>query len=100
MSGSISGIDPVTHSMPDTLEAQCTHMFSNMKAIVEAAGAGTDDIIKMTVFIRDRSNRGPLDREWLRMFPDANSRPARHAQPLTIEGPALIQCDFFAYLAD
>lgn len=100
MSGSISGIDPVTHSMPDTLEAQCTHMFSNMKAIVEAAGAGTDDIIKMTVFIRDRNNRGPLDREWLRMFPDANSRPARHAQPLTIEGPALIQCDFCAYLVD
>ena len=75
-------------------------MFSNMKAIVEVVGASTEDIIKMTVFIRDRNNRGPFDREWLRMFPDSNSRPARHAQPLTIEGPALIQCDFCAYLVD
>lgn len=98
MSGSISGIDPVTHEMPATLEAQCANMFANMKAIVEAADATTDDIIKVTVFIRDRNNRGPLNEMWLRMFPDPESRPTRHAQPLTIEGTALIQCDFCAYL--
>jgi 2-iminobutanoate/2-iminopropanoate deaminase len=96
MSGSISGIDPETREMPAELGQQCKNMFANMKSIVEAAGATTDDIIKMTVFIRDRNNRGPLNEEWVLMFPDADSRPTRHAQPLTIEGPSLIQCDFIA----
>lgn len=100
ISGSISGVDPVTHVMPEGLAEQCANMFSNMKSVVEAAGGTTKDIIKMTVFICDRNNREPLNEEWVRMFPDPKSRPARHAQPLTIEGPSLIQCDFVAVLAE
>lgn len=96
ISGSIQGIDPVTHTMPSELAEQCSNMFSNMKSVIEAAGGTTDDIIKMTVFIRDRNNREPLNAEWVRMFPDPNSRPARHAQPLQIDGPSLVQCDFMA----
>ena len=41
--------------MPETLEAQCANMFAHMKATVEAAGGTTDDIIKMTVWLKDRS---------------------------------------------
>jgi 2-iminobutanoate/2-iminopropanoate deaminase len=99
MSGSISGFDPVSHEMPDDLAAQCKNMFGNMRSIIEAAGGSVDDIIKVTAFVRDRNNRGPLNDEWVRMFPNAESRPARHAQPLTIEGPFLIQCDFVAWIA-
>jgi 2-iminobutanoate/2-iminopropanoate deaminase len=100
VSGSISGVDPVSHEMPEGLTEQCAHMFANMKSVIEAAGGTTGDIIKMTVFIRDRNNRGPLNDEWVRMFPDAESRPARHAQLLAIEGPSLIQCDFMAVIAE
>jgi enamine deaminase RidA (YjgF/YER057c/UK114 family) len=98
VSGAIHGTDPATHVMPDDLTAQCAHVFANMKAIVETAGGTVEDIIKMTIYIRDRNDRGPLNDEWVRMFPDAESRPARHAQPLTIEGPSLIQCDFIAVI--
>ena len=99
MSGVILGRDPATNTMPESLDAQCANMFAHMKATVEAAGGTTDDIIKMTVWLKDRSNRGPVNVEWLRMFPDEHSRPARHALPRdNMDGGALVQCDFTAMI--
>ncbi|MGX9425173.1 MULTISPECIES: RidA family protein [Bradyrhizobium] len=98
MSGVILGRDPATGAMPESLEAQCANMFAHMKATVEAAGGSTDDIIKMTVWLKDRSQRGPVNAEWLKMFPDEHSRPARHALPMDMEGGALVQCDFTAVI--
>ena len=98
VSSAIHGIDPATHTMPEDLAAQCAHVFANMRAIVEAAGGSTHDIVKMTVYLRDRDNRGPLNEEWVRMFPDPDTRPARHSQLLRVEGPSLIQCDFIALI--
>ncbi len=100
ISGAIHGVDPGTHAMPVDLTAQCANVFANMKAIVEAGGGSTEDIIKMTVYLRDRDNRGPLNAEWLRMFPDAATRPARHSQLLLVDGPSLIQCDFMAVVGE
>src|SRR6201993_838526 len=85
MSGVILGRDS-DGKMPETLEAQCANMFAHMKATVEAAGGTTDDIIKMTVWLKDRSQRGPVNVEWLKMFPDEDSRPARHALQMDMEG--------------
>ncbi len=101
MSGVILGRDPATGKMPETLEAQCAHMFAHMKATVEAAGGSTDDIIKMTVWLKDRANRAPVNAEWVKMFPDEHSRPARHALPMdNMDGGALVQCDFTAVIDD
>ena len=97
MSGVILGRD-ADGKMPESLEAQCANMFGHMKATVEAAGGTTDDIIKMTVWLKDRSQRGPVNVEWLKMFPDEHSRPARHALQMDMEGGALVQCDFTAVI--
>ncbi|MBV8927172.1 MAG: RidA family protein [Bradyrhizobium sp.] len=97
MSGVILGRDN-DGQMPATLEAQCTNMFAHMKATVEAAGGTTADIIKMTVWLKDRSQRAPLNAEWLKMFPDEHSRPARHSLQSDMEGGALVQCDFTAVI--
>ena len=97
MSGVILGRDG-DGKMPETLEAQCANMFAHMKATVEAAGGATGDIIKMTVWLKDRSQRGPLNAEWLKMFPDEHSRPARHSQSADMEGGSLVQCDFTAVI--
>lgn len=96
VSSAIHGIDPVTRTMPEDLTSQCALVFANMKAIVEAAGGTTQDIIKMTVYLRDRENRAALNEAWVSMFPDPETRPARHSQLLMVEGPSLIQCDFTA----
>ncbi len=98
MSGGIHGVDPATGKVAATLEEQCAHMFRHVRAIVEAAGGTTDDIIKMTVWMNDRAHRDALNREWVKMFPDEHARPARHTMQAALGGGILIQCDLTAVL--
>jgi 2-iminobutanoate/2-iminopropanoate deaminase len=97
-SGSIQGTDPATGKYGATLEEQSTLMFAHVKRIVEAAGGSTGNIIKMTVWMRDRSQRDGVNREWLKMFPDPDSRPARHAMQAALDGEKLLECDFIAVM--
>jgi len=96
--GSIQGTDPASGKYGATLEAQCVLMFAHVRRIVEAAGGSTADIIKMTVWMADRSQRAALNAEWLKMFPDADARPARHTMQASFDGDKLIECDFVAVL--
>jgi enamine deaminase RidA (YjgF/YER057c/UK114 family) len=97
MSGVILGRD-ANGAMPQRLEDQCANTFAHMKAIVEAGGGSTADIIKMTVWLQDRTQRGAVNTEWLKMFPDEHSRPARHTLQMEMDGGALVQCDFTAVI--
>ncbi|TPN85604.1 RidA family protein [Mesorhizobium sp. CU2] len=98
MSGVINGVDPATGELADGLDDQCRFMFAHVRAIVEAAGGTTGDILKITVWMRDRSKREALNREWLAMFPDEASRPARHSFQAELEGRIEIQCDVTAVI--
>src|SRR5271154_7261742 len=77
VSGAISGADPETGKVPADLDEQCRLMFDNVRRVMSAAGGSPDDIVKMTVWITDRSLREIMNRHWGAMFPDAHSRPAR-----------------------
>ena len=96
MTGIITGMDPATGKVAPTLEAQCAFMFQHLRAIMQAAGGSTDDIIKISVWMADRSKRDALNAEWIKMFPDAASRPARHTSQASLEGGQLINCDITA----
>ncbi|HSR09895.1 MAG TPA: Rid family hydrolase [Thermodesulfobacteriota bacterium] len=98
MTGVINGVDPATGKVPPTLDEQCVFLFDMMRRIVEAGGGTTDDIIKMTVWMQDPSQRQPLNREWVKMFPDDATRPTRHTMQRNMEGATLIQCDFTAVI--
>jgi 2-iminobutanoate/2-iminopropanoate deaminase len=98
MSSVITGRDPATGGMPGSIDEQCAQMFRIVRNIVEAAGGTTADIVKMTVWLRDPSNRDALNSEWVKLFPDPASRPARHTLPLASGGDSLIQCDITAVL--
>jgi len=98
MSGVIVGVDPATHKMPNDLETQCANMFAHVRAIVEEAGGTTDDIVKITVWLKDVTQRDVLNKHWLAAFPDEHNRPARHALPIVGESPSLIQCDVTAVI--
>ena len=102
MSSIINGVDPATGKVAATAEEQCAHMFQHVRRLVEAAGGTTEDIVKMNVWLGDRSKRDALNREWLAMFPDEHSRPARHAHRANLdgEGGIQVQCDFMAVLSD
>ncbi len=98
MSGVILGVDPVTGEMPVSIEEQCANMFTYVRQIVEAAGGTLSDVIKVNIWLRDVTQRKPVNDVWLQLFPDHDDRPARHALPLIAEGPSLVQCDVTAVL--
>jgi 2-iminobutanoate/2-iminopropanoate deaminase len=99
MSSVISGVDPGTRNMPATLEGQVTNIFKHIRACVEAAGGTVDDIIKVTFWMKQPSTgRAALNGEWEKMFPDPNSRPARHTQVLGGDAPGQVTCDVIAVI--
>lgn len=100
VSGGISGKDPNTGKIPDGIEEQCALVFAHMRRIIEAASGTTDDILKVTVWLKDGAHRKIVNQEWLRMFPDPESRPARHTfVGQELAGNTLVQCEFMAVLS-
>lgn len=97
VSGLIRGPDPQTQTFPPAIEQQCAHMFENIRLTVEAGGGTVDDIIKVT-FWMEKIARKPINDEWVKMFPDADARPARQVMETSMEPDVLIQCDFMAVL--
>lgn len=99
VSGSIPGRDPQTGEPGADLATQCALMFRNVERVMTAAGGTTANIIKLTVWLRDVNQKGPLNAEWTRMFPEAASRPARHtfSDPQMAHG-LLVQCEITAVL--
>jgi reactive intermediate/imine deaminase len=50
-------LDPATKELvPGGIDAQIHQVFKNLKAIVTAAGASFDDVVKATVFLTDLSH--------------------------------------------
>ena len=96
-SGLIRGADPKTGGFPPTLEQQCALMFANLRKTVEAGGAKVEDVIKVTVWMKTLQ-RPPVNTEWVAMFPDPKSRPARQVMELPMEPGVLIQCEFTAVI--
>ena len=97
MSGLIRGHDPATGKLASTLEQQCAFMFQHLRQTVEAGGATVEDIVKVTVWMKELA-RKPVNDEWVKMFPDPASRPARQVMEVPMEPGVLIQCDFTAVI--
>lgn len=94
--GIIYGLDPATGKPAATLDEQCRLMFGHLRSVLAAAGAGPEHILKLNVFLVDRSQREPVNREWLAMFPDSQDMPARQTMEAALDGGKLVQCDCIA----
>ena len=99
VSGLIRGVDPATAKLPSTVEQQCAFMFQHLRRTVEAGGASIDDIIKVTVWMQPL-RREPVNDEWVKMFPNPASRPARQIMEVPMEPDVLVQCEFIAVIAE
>jgi 2-iminobutanoate/2-iminopropanoate deaminase len=98
-SSGVMGQDPETHQVPtDDPQKQAAFMFQHVRTLVEQAGGTTDNIAHMTVFLKDNAYREHINREWLKMFPDAHDRPARHTLLWDLPGQMLVQCEIVAVL--
>ena len=71
-------LDPATKELvKGDMEAQVRQVFENLKAIVAAAGASFDDVVKATVFLIDISHFGLVNKVMAEYFREPY--PARAA---------------------
>ena len=54
------GIDPATNKLVEGDEARIRQAFVNMKTIVEAAGGGLRDAVRLVVYVSDMDRYRPL----------------------------------------
>ena len=97
--GGVSGTDARTGTMPEEVSAQCANMFANLRKVLAAAGATPEDVIRVTVWIERPEIRAEVNKEWVVMFPDPHSRPARHTMFYDqFASPMVVQCEAWAVI--
>lgn len=95
-SSGIAGKDPATDKVPADPAVQAHFAFQNMATLVANGGGTLDDVVRVTVFIKDNSMREHVNKSWLELFPDPHDRPARHTQLLDLAGGMLVQLEIVA----
>ena len=69
-------IDPATSQVVgDDVAAQTERVLNNLAAILEAAGASLDQVLKTTVYLRDLNDFGKMNEVYVRFF--SEQPPAR-----------------------
>jgi 2-iminobutanoate/2-iminopropanoate deaminase len=95
------GIDPATGALAgEGVAAQAQQAILNLGAILEAAGSGLDQLVKVTVFLTEITDWPTVNEVYARMIPEpfpARSAFAVKALPLEarveIEGVAAVRVD-------
>jgi reactive intermediate/imine deaminase len=91
LSGQI-GLDPSTMQMVEGIEAQIHRVFSNLKAVSEAAGGSLADVVKLNVFLTDLANFALVNSIMAEYF--AEPYPARAAVGVaSLPRGALVEAD-------
>jgi 2-iminobutanoate/2-iminopropanoate deaminase len=93
----MAGIDPATGAIPEGIEAQTEQALLNLAAVLAAAGASMDDVVKTTIFYADVEDFSRLNEIYARHMPDpppARSAPANVRLPrgllVSIEATAVL----------
>jgi 2-iminobutanoate/2-iminopropanoate deaminase len=94
-----AGIDPATGEIPAGIEAQTEQALLNLRAVLAAAGASLDDLVKTTIFYADVSDFDRLNAVYARYMP--HPPPARSA-PANVRLPRglLVSIEAIAVLPD
>ena len=80
----MAGIDPVTGTIADGIEAQTEQALLNLAAVLRAAGSSMNDVVKTTIFYANVEDFGRLNEVYARHMPDpppARSAPANVRLP-------------------
>ncbi len=76
----ISGQIPVDRDgnlVEGGIKAQTRQVLENIRAILEAAGAGLDNVVKVTVYLKDMNDFSAMNEVYAEYF--GSSKPARAA---------------------
>ena len=65
-------LDPATGNVVEgDIRAQATRVFESMKALLEAAGSGCEEVVKTTVFIKDMNDFAAINEIYATYFTGA-----------------------------
>lgn len=91
LSGQI-GLDPSTMQMVDGVEAQIHQVFTNLRAVSQAAGGGLADMVKLNVFLTDLGHFAKVNEIMAQYF--SQPYPARAAVGVaSLPRGALVEAD-------
>ena len=91
LSGQI-GLDPANMQMVEGIEAQIHRVFTNLKAVAEAAGGSLADVVKLNVFLIDLANFAKVNEIMAQYF--SEPYPARAAVGVaSLPRAALVEAD-------
>lgn len=90
------GIDPATGELvPGGFEAEARRVFTNLAAVLAAAGCGFGDVVKATVYLADMADFATLNGIYAGAFGD--HRPARSTvQAAALPKGARVEIDLVA----
>ncbi len=98
LSGQI-GLDPISMTMVDGIEAQIHRVFTNLKAVAEASGGSLTDMVKLNVFLTDLGNFALVNTIMAEYF--SQPYPARAAVGVaSLPRSALVEADGVMVLED
>ena len=85
------GTDPKTGKLPEGVAAQTKQVLENVKAIVEAAGASLDDVVRSGVYLRDIGDFATMNEVYKTYF--VQNQPARTTIQAALVGQYLVEID-------
>lgn len=91
------GLDPKTGQLADGVVAQAEQSLENIEALLAAAGAALDNVVKTTVFLADIADFAAVNEVYASRFPEPY--PARSAvQVGALPVGALVEIEVIALL--
>ena len=98
MSSSISGQNLASGEYSADKSKQISLAFEYLKNIIDAAGASIQDIVKVDLYFEDKKDRQLVNPQWLLLFPDEATRPARQAHKSKLPDGCCLQIVFTAVI--
>lgn len=89
------GLDPASGEMADGFEAQCRRVLDNLRAVLESADCGFQDVVKANIYVTDLAEFPRLNELYGEALGD--HRPARATvQVAALPKGALVEIDVIA----
>jgi 2-iminobutanoate/2-iminopropanoate deaminase len=91
------GLDPATGNLVEGIEGQTRQALTNLQAVLAAAGAGVEDVVKTTIFLADLAHFATVNGLYAEVF--AHEPPARSTvQVAALPKGGLVEIEVVALL--
>jgi 2-iminobutanoate/2-iminopropanoate deaminase len=90
------GVDPATWRVADDVAGQTRQVFANLRAVLEAAGSGLDDVVMMRAYLTDRAHFAEFNAVYNELV--SEPYPARTTVYVGLPAGLLVEIDALAVL--